>query len=371
MGAKLPAALHRPAFWALRGALSLPLVAGPRASLEAARGAGRAFARMPFNRTRLLRAAEHIRMACPGFDEAERIEHAVRAYEHLFMLGVEVTFAPRIMSEDAWIRHAELDNIAIGLKAIMSGRPVILITGHCGNWELLGYTMALLGFPMHALYRPLDNKPLDEWVRQTRGRRGLLLLDKFGALKQIPDLVAAGAPIGFVADQNAGDRGLFVPFFGRLASTYKSIGMLAYHHRASIVVGQARRMGWNGREDRPVREGFASPHTGEAIRYRLEIEDAIHPEDWDGQPDPFFYMAARYRRAIERMILRAPEQYLWMHRMWKSRPRHERLNRPFPAGLRRKLEGLPWMTPGEVERIVDQSDRDRRFLTEHNLTRLP
>jgi len=332
---------------------------------------GRAFARMPFNRKRLLRATDHLHLACPEFDEAERIEHAVRSYEHLFMLAVEVTFAPRLMSEDAWIRHAELDNIAVGLRTILSGRPAILITGHCGNWELLGYTMALLGFPMHALYRPLDNRPLDNWVRQTRSRRGLMLLDKFGALKQIPGLLPAGAPIGFVADQNAGDRGMFVPFFGRLASTYKSIGMLAYHFGASIVVGQARRLGWNGREDRPVREGFASPHTGEAIRYRIEIEDAIHPEHWAEQPDPFYYMAARYRRAIERMILRAPEQYLWMHRMWKSRPRHERLNRPFPANLRRKLASLPWMTADELDRIVERSDLDRRFLAEHNLTRLP
>jgi KDO2-lipid IV(A) lauroyltransferase len=371
VGAKLPTALQTPAYWALRGGLSLPLLAGPRPSLETARALGRGFARLPVNRKRLVRAAEHLRFACPEFSEAERLEHAARSYEHLFMLGVEIAFAPRLMSEDAWIRHVELDTIAQGLRTILDDRPALLITGHCGNWELLGYAMALLGFPMHAIYRPLDNKPMDDWVRQTRSRRGLVLLDKFGALREIPALLDARAPIGFVADQNAGDRGLFVPFFGRLASTYKSIGMLAYHHRASIVVGQARRLGWNGREDRPVRDGFASPHTGEPIRYRLEIEDAIHPEDWDGQPDPFFYMAARYRRAIERMILRAPEQYLWMHRMWKSRPRHERLNRPFPASLRRKLESLPWMTTGEVERVVDQSERDRQFLAEHNLTRLP
>ncbi|MBK7406496.1 MAG: lysophospholipid acyltransferase family protein [Phycisphaerales bacterium] len=371
MGAKLPAVLHTPAYWGIRGMLSLPLVAGPRVSLETARGLGRAFAGMPFNRKRVARAAEHLRFACPEFDEAERLEHAVRSYEHLFMLGIEISFAPRLMSEDAWIRHVELDSIASGLRTILRGGPTVLITGHCGNWELLGYTMALLGFPMHAVYRPLDNQPLDHWVRQTRGRRGLVLLDKFGALRQIPGLMAAGAPVGFVADQNAGDRGLFVPFFGRLASTYKSIGMVAYHHRASVVVGQARRLGWNGREDGPVRDGFAAPHSGDGVRYRVEIEDVIHPEDWEHRPDPFYYLAARYRRAIERMILRAPEQYLWMHRIWKSRPRHERLNRPFPDSLRRKLAELPWMGDSEVEAVVEQSERDRAFLAQHGLTRLP
>lgn len=371
MGAKLPAALDTPAYWLLRGALSLPLLAGPRPSLEAARSLGKAFACLPLNRKRLERASEHLRFACPEFTDAQRLEHAVRSYEHLFMLGVEISFAPRLMSEDAWIRHVELDTITEGLRTILDGRPALLITGHCGNWELLGYTMALLGFPMHAIYRPLDNKPMDDWVRQTRGRRGLVLLDKFGALRQIPELLAAGAPIGFVADQNAGDRGLFVPFFGRLASTYKSIGLAAYHHRASLVVGQGRRLGWNGREDRPVRDGFAAPHSGDGVRYRVEIEDVIHPEDWEGQPDPFFYLAARYRRAIERMIRRAPEQYLWMHRIWKSRPKHERLNRPFPDRLRHKLEALPWMTQADVEGVIDQSDRDRAYMAEHNLSRLP
>lgn len=371
MGAKLPPLFHAPSFYLLRSALSLPLVAGPRPSLEAARALGRSFARMPFNSKRLDRAAGHIELACPEFSREERYEHAVRAYEHLFMLGVEIAFAPRLMSEDGWIRHAELDNMAVGMRAFFADRPVILITGHCGNWELTAYTLALLGFPMHAVYRPLDNEPLDRWVRQTRGRRGLVLLDKFGALREIPPLLEARAPVGFVADQNAGDRGLFVPFFGRLASTYKSIGMAAYQHRASIVVGQARRMGWSGSADPGVREGFASPASGGGIRYRLEVEDVFHAEDWERQPDPFFYIAARYRRALERCIRRAPEQYLWMHRIWKSRPPHERRNRPFPDSLRRKLEALPWMTEPELERIIDRSERDRAFLAERGLDRLP
>lgn len=371
MGAKLPAVMHTPAYWLLRGGLSLPLLAGPRPSLEAARSLGRTVARLPANRTRLERAAGHLRFACPEFTDEERLEHAARSYEHLFMLGVEIAFAPRLMSEDAWIRHVELDSISQGLHTILDDRPALLITGHCGNWELLGYAMALLGFPMHAIYRPLDNKPIDDWVRQTRSRRGLVLLDKFGALRQIPQLLEARAPIGFVADQNAGDRGLFVPFFGRLASTYKSIGMAAYQHRASLVVGQARRLGWNGRDDRPVREGFAAPVSGGGIRYRVEIEDVIHPDDWLTQPDPFFYLAARYRRGIESLIRRAPEQYLWMHRIWKSRPKHERLNRPFPDRLRDKLAALPWMTAADVQSVVDQSDRDRDFMAERGLTRLP
>jgi Kdo2-lipid IVA lauroyltransferase/acyltransferase len=371
VGRAISPALQAPVYWMLRAGLTAPLVAGPRPSLEAARALGRRFATLPFNEKRLQRAAGHIELARPDLDRDQRRALAVRAYEHLFMLGVEIAFAPRLMSEDAWIRHIELDNIARGMRAIVGDRPAIMITGHCGNWELTAYTLALLGFPMHAVYRPLDNKALDRWVRATRGRRGLVLLDKFGAVRAIPPLLAARSPIGFVADQNAGDRGLFVPFFGRLASTYKSIGMAAFQHDAVVLVGQARRLGWNGAGEIAVREGFASPATGDGIRYRVEIEDVFGPEDWRDQPDPLYYIAARYRRALERLILRAPEQYLWMHRIWKSRPPHERRNRPFPDTLRTRLEALPWMRPEEVRAVMDRSDADRAFLAERGIDRLP
>ena len=85
-------------------------------------------------------------------------------------------------------------------------------------------------------------------------------------------------------------------------------------------------------------------------------EIIITPEDWEGQPDPLFYVTARYNRAIETMIRAAPEQYLWLHRRWKSRPRHEREGRPMPDRLRAKLRALPWMTPSELDRIVALSD---------------
>ena len=91
---------------------------------------------------------------------------------------------------------------------------------------------------------------------------------------------------------------------------------------------------------------------------RFDIHDVIRPEDWKDQPDPLFYITARYRRSIEMMVRTAPEQYFWMHRVWKSRPKHERLRRDFPESLRRKLLDLPWMDEAEVERIEAQSMRD-------------
>ncbi len=340
------------------------------------RGLARAFAGASFNRTRLDRALTNLAIAFPTWDEDRRREYAVRAYEHLFMLAGETAFVPRLLNDDAWRDRAELGNVTPALNALLDNRPAVLITGHSGNWELLGYTMSLLGFPLHALYRPLDLKPLDDWVRRTREQRGLTLVDKFVAGEDLPAIIEQGGTPAIVADQNAGDKGLFVPFFGRLASSYKSIGLLALRFNAPVICGTARRIVDPIHEPddhqptpqpqhrlavtsqpAPLLEGTVRLHPG-GLHYRIEIADIIRPEDYLVQPDPLFYLTARYRRGIETMIRRAPEQYLWMHRYWRSRPRHEKLGRPFPGALRDKLQGLPWMTPAELERIEEFSRRD-------------
>ncbi|MGV6813659.1 MAG: lysophospholipid acyltransferase family protein [Phycisphaerales bacterium] len=330
-------------------ALPLPVV------LRGARGIGRKFGGSKMNRKRVGLAVDRLGIAMPELVRDERYELVLQSYEHLAMLAVELAVMPRYLTEDAWTDYVELGPLDTVIRPLIEEAPTLLLTGHCGNWETLGYTMALLGFRMHVLYRPLDLRPADAWLRQTRSRRGLELVDKFGAMHKLPELLSAGESVGVVADQNAGDRGLQVPFFGRLASSYKSIGLMAIKNRAKIIVGHARRL--------PTK-----PNEETKLKYRIEIDDRIDPEDWESQPDPLFYITARYRRAIEHSVRTAPEQYLWMHRIWKSRPRHERLNKPFPKSLRTKLESLPWMSNDEIEAIVDRSDRDRAYMLEHNIT---
>ena len=355
----LQSALVHPALYqAIRLAMTPLGVAGVGPSCDVARVIGRRFGNLALNRTRVARATERLAVAMPHLPEERRRELVLRSYEHLGELAVEFAIAPRLLNEDGWVDHVEVGNIAGTIDTLMRDGPLVLVTGHCGNWEIVGYTLALLGFPMHALYRPLDVRPMDRYVRRTRERRGLTLVDKFGAIRQLPQIMTAGQTVGFVADQNAGDRGLFVPFFGRLASTYKTIGLLAMQFDAPVVVGQAKRLS-------------PAPGTDRTLRYRLEVVDTIFPEDWAAQPDPLFYLTARYRLGIQQMVERTPEQYLWMHRIWKSRPRHERLDKPFPPALRDKLATLPWMTQAQIDALVDQSERDRAWLREHGVQRMP
>jgi KDO2-lipid IV(A) lauroyltransferase len=363
--------LGMPVYIAIRAALATLVTGDLEANVARARALGRAYAK--YERKRFRRTMDSLKVAFPAMSEDELARHALQAYEHLFTLAVETAYTPRLLTPDNWSNYIRLGNLNDTLRELISGRPCVLITGHCGNWELLGSTLSLLGFPMHALYRPLDLKPMDRWVRRTRQRRGLILIDKFGAAHRMPEMMAGGARVGVIADQNAGDRGLFVPFFNRLASTYKSIGFMALQYEAPIICGQARRLTWprdsaggettDGWDElgpsHPI--GFAD-WTGEPFRYRIDIMDIIRPEDWKSQPDPLFYTTARYRRALERMVEAAPEQNLWLHRYWKSRPRHERLGKPFPGELREKLRELPWMTEDDLAKIEDWSARDAATL---------
>lgn len=348
--------LQRPIYVAARAGIAAVSIPSLRFSRETARQMGGLYARTCPRHMK--RARANISAAFPDWD-ARRVEDvALKSHEHLFMFAAEFAYIPRLLTEDGWARHITPGLLGPGLRSLIKSGPAVFITGHCGNWEVLGYTVALLGFPMHAVYRPLDLPALNRWVRGTRSRRGLELVDKFGAVRRLPVLAASGAPLGLVADQNGGDRGVFVPFFNRLTSTYKSIGLLAMQIGARVVCGCARR--------RTIRE------TGDpdALGYSLEVTDDFGPEDWATHPDPLFYLTARYRRAIEQMVRTAPEQYLWMHRIWRSRPRHERLQKPFPASLIEKIRLLPWITDADLERIKEHSTRDARTLAETGHTRL-
>lgn len=330
-------------------------LAGIERSVRGARAFAGVFAQAPFNRDRMERAIENIQWCFPELGRDEAREWAIDAYRNLFTLAIEIANTPRLIDYGTFFSHIELADVQDGLEVMYSDRPTILITGHCGNWELMGYSLAFLGMSMHTLYRPLDNKPLNDWLLRTRGSKGIVLIDKFGASEVLPGILESGKPVAFIADQNAGDKGLFVPFFDRLSSAYKTIGVLAMKYNADIVCGQAVRLDRRSEFTTPM-DKTADPK--QIFRYRLDITDIIRPDEWVDQPDPLFYVTARYRFAIEEMVRAAPTQFLWLHRYWKSRPRHEREGRPFPSRLREKIEALPWMTPERVERIVNRSAQD-------------
>jgi KDO2-lipid IV(A) lauroyltransferase len=150
----------------------------------------------------------------------------------------------------------------------------------------------------------LDNPYVNRWLLGVRERQGQRIVAKRGATDEVTQTLESGGMVAFIADQNAGPKGIFVDFFGRAASTYKSIALLAMRYEVPVVIGYARRR-------------------AEAFVFDVGTQDVIHPRDWKDQPDPLRYITQRYTRAIEEMVRADPGQYLWVHRRWKTRPKGE------------------------------------------------
>lgn len=293
---------------------------------------------------RCARAADNIRASFPDWSEDRVQQVAFESIRHMFQLFmVESMIAPRLISPSNWPRYVSVGNVTPLLDMLLRGERAIFVTGHCGNWELLGCVLAAIGYPLVALARPLDNPLINDWLLKIREARGMTIVTKWGATPILQDTLANSGRLGFIADQNAGDQGLFVPFFGRLASAYKSIGLLAMRYNAPIVAGGAMRI-----DDR--------------FHYRMHFADLIRPQEWADHPDPLFYITARYTRALETVVRDAPEQYLWIHRRWKSRPKFIRDGSPMPDRLIRKLESLPWMSPAERQQVVENSNRESQAM---------
>jgi KDO2-lipid IV(A) lauroyltransferase len=255
------------------------------------------------------RAQANLRYSFPHMSEAHRNRLARHSLQQLAMLCAEVLFTTRLIRIDTWRRYVELKNFRETLELLMARRQgLIMLTGHYGNWEILGYVLATLGFQTTTVARPLDNPYVSEFVYGMRTRRGQRIVDKTGAMSQIAEELAHGGVVCFVADQNAGSKGLFVNFFGRPASTYKSIALLAIEYNVPIVVGYARRM-------------------DKSFRFQISAQDIIYPHDWKQEANPVMYITQRYTSAIEAFVREDPSQYLWIHRRWKSRPKDE------PPGL--------------------------------------
>lgn len=208
-----------------------------------------------------------------------------------------VSFAqfPRITRNnvDRWIRYKGLENFT---SAQARGRGVLVATGHLGNWELSAFTHAFMTGPMSIVVRPLDNLRIDRLVERRRALSGNRLIYKKEAAREILRTLKAGEAVGILIDQNSSlDEGVFVNFFGVKACANAAFVKFAHHTGAAVVPGFAL---WSDEEKRYV------------LRFYPEI-----PMSGDVQTD-----TQRVHTVLEQVIRKHPDQWLWIHRRWKTRP---------------------------------------------------
>jgi KDO2-lipid IV(A) lauroyltransferase len=217
---------------------------------------------------------------------------------------IEMILIPRKLhlSNMEWhVRYPNPSDRWVGIQWFKSKRPLLTVTGHLGNWELLSYTMGMYGFRGGIIARRLDNPYLDRFLKRFRSGTGQAVLDKHEDYEEIQRSLAAGQHLGILGDQDAGPRGVFVKFFGRPASTHKSIALLSLEYSAPIVVLAAIR------RKRP-------------LHYDIHLADIILPEDYAHLPQAVRAITERHTKALEKLVRIDPSQYFWLHRRWKSQP---------------------------------------------------
>ena len=261
------------------------------------------------DRRHRLVALDNLQHAFGDGDAAER-DRLVRAiYRHFCTVLMEIIHLPRKLHPQSWKHHMKLLNYRPILDLMLTDRPVLVVSGHFGNWELGGYVFALLGFRTHAIARPLDNSYVDAFLRRFREGTGQKVLNKDGDFDKMQQVLASRGILLTLGDQDAGRKGQFVDFFGRPASTHKAVALLALEYNVPMIVLTGTRVSPS------AAVGSDNWH------YEGEASDIIDPQEYKDRPDAVPALTQRFTTALERMIRRHPEQYFWLHRRWKHQPK--------------------------------------------------
>ncbi len=251
------------------------------------------------------RALDNLHASYPEKSEQWIRQTGRRSFEHIAMLAIDVLFTPRLVKTYNWRNYSRYKNTERAKWLMQEGRGLLMIAAHYSDFLIMGYLMGLFGFNIHSIVRPLDNKFINRYLYGVIRRSGLRIIDKKGAAELMEKITSTGATLCFIADQDAGRKGIFVDFFGRKASTYKSIGLLAITYNVPIGVGYSRRV-------------------DNRFYFEIGVNRIIFPEEWADKDNPLEWVTAEYTKAIEEFIREDPSQYWWLHRRWKHRPKNER-----------------------------------------------
>ena len=252
-------------------------------------------------RTERRRALDSLRLAFPERTEAERRALARDCFRHLGRCALEMACAHKLdPGIDRWVEWPEADRRVLD-AALARGRGVVLVSAHVGNWELLGRRLALAGYPIQSIARETPDPRLTALIDRHRTASGLRIIwrGRSNAARQILRALKSGEILALLIDQDTRVQSVFVPFFGLLASTPRAAADIVLHTGAAAVVSFCQRQA--------------------SGRYRLSIHE-VEPHPTGDREADTVALTARLTEAIEQAIRRAPSQWVWMHRRWKTRP---------------------------------------------------
>ena len=247
----------------------------------------------------------NLEMAFPEKTEGERREILQRSCRNLGRVGAEFCHLTRLTPERLQ-RYVHVDDPERWQQLCRPGHGGIVLTAHLGNWELLAYTQGLLGRPVTLVHHPLRNPLIDQIINAVRSRAGTRYIFKQTAAREAIRVLRDGGIMAIPSDQNQKARdGVFVDLFGVPACTSPGAARLAMRTKCLIVPAFLVRQ-------------------GETERHRLLMLPAVELEDSGDRDADILTNTQRCNAVIEQMLRQYPDQWIWFHRRWRTRPAGER-----------------------------------------------
>jgi KDO2-lipid IV(A) lauroyltransferase len=246
-------------------------------------------------------ATKNLQLAFPDWTKKQRRAVLDGMVRQVGWMCAEFARFPKYTKQNI-DRVVLLDGFENFAAAQAQGKGVLFLTGHMSAWELAPFAQALFGYPLHFLVRPIDNPLVDALVTKYRCLSGNLPIEKNQSARAVLKVLAANGTVGVLADQNTlPAEGVFVDFFSVAASTTAGLARFALHTGAAVVPGFLH---W----DKGLR------------KYRLCFEPQVELARSGDEDADIRESTQRLTRIIESYIRRYPDQWLWLHRRWMTRP---------------------------------------------------
>lgn len=244
---------------------------------------------------------ENLTVTFPQISGRERNQIARGMWRHLFLMICETAQAPRTIHEGNWRRFVHIRDKKLMTEYFLDGRPLVMVSGHFGNFEMGSYIAGVLGIPTWTVGKTIGNPYIDGFVRRFRSIRGQHLLPFEGSANQVSEVLAENEILTLLGDQHAGRRGVWVEFFGRPASCHKALALFTLTQKAPMVVTYTKRV-------------------GKPMQFEIGCEGIAEPDQLNSDQESVRGLTQWYNDRLESIVRRDPDQYWWVHRRWKDKP---------------------------------------------------
>lgn len=231
----------------------------------------------------------------PNVSERELARVGARATANIFKVAVDTVLLPRLVQRGRLLERIDVSE----WRGRVPEPPFLAVSAHLGCWEGAAMAMAALGYEVHAVVKAARNPLLDRWIVDMRRRAGVRIHPRRGGIRTLSRVLAEGGVSAMVIDQNQRLRPVIAPFFGAPARCERSAAKLALRRGCPVLVGAVVRV-------------------GRGLRFRAQISPVMKFSRTGDRDRDLLDATTRLNQEMEKLILAAPDQYLWIHDRYRG-----------------------------------------------------